>query len=58
MTGRVLDHQRLLRDQVLEVVHDERRQTIEGFELLGRASEADLRGCSLTVEELERGTVL
>lgn len=29
-----------------------------GFELLGRASESELRGCSLTVEELERGAVL
>ena len=26
-----------------------------GFRLLGRASEAELRGCSLTVEELRRG---
>ena len=27
----------------------------EGFRLLGRAGEAELRGCSLTVEELARG---
>jgi hypothetical protein len=27
----------------------------EGFRLLGRAAGAELRGCSLTVEELRRG---
>ena len=27
----------------------------DGFRLLGRASQAELRGCSLTVEELQRG---
>ena len=31
--GGVLDHQRLLGDEVLQVVHDERRQSVEGLEL-------------------------